>query len=134
MKNRAFKLISILFLLNLLFIFYLFLHYKYGFFIPCIFSTITGLECPGCGITRMVLSLLKLDFYQAFRYNPLVFIYTPFLILYVIYKVYLYIVNKKDEFFIKIPRIYIYIVLVITVLYGILRNIEMFSFLKPTSL
>lgn len=134
MKNRIFKTVSILFLLIIIFFIYLFLHNKFNFNIPCYFSLVTGLECPGCGITRMILSILKLDFYQAFRYNPLVFIYMPFIITYIIYKIYLYIYDKKDKILIKIPRIYIYLVLIITIIYGILRNVEMFSFLKPTTI
>ena len=33
--------------------------------IPCVFNLITGYYCPGCGITRMFISIYKLDFYQA---------------------------------------------------------------------
>lgn len=42
--------------------------------IPCLYFTTTGLFCPGCGTTRMLLSLIKLDFFEAFSYNPVVFI------------------------------------------------------------
>ena len=38
--------------------------------IPCPFRLITGLSCPGCGVTRMCLSLFHLDFSGAFRANP----------------------------------------------------------------
>jgi len=37
--------------------------------IPCIFKAVTGLECLGCGMTRAVLSALKLDFKSAFSYH-----------------------------------------------------------------
>ncbi len=33
-----------------------------------------GICCPGCGMTRASLSILKLDFIAAFNYHPLVFI------------------------------------------------------------
>ena len=39
----------------------------------CVFKNLFDIECAGCGGTRMFLSILKLDFYQAFRYNPYVF-------------------------------------------------------------
>ena len=132
MKNRIFKLISILFLLIILFFVYIFLYNNYQLNIPCYFSLVTGLDCPGCGITRMVLSILILDFYQAFRYNPLVFIYMPFIIAYIVYKIYIYIYDKENKIINNIPNKYICIVLIVTILYGILRNIEIFSFLKPT--
>lgn len=42
-----------------------------GVRIPCIFNVITGLNCPGCGNTRAVLALLRLDFSRAFSVNAL---------------------------------------------------------------
>lgn len=40
-----------------------------GIGIPCLLNSATGLLCPGCGVSRMFLALLKLDFAGAFRYN-----------------------------------------------------------------
>ena len=37
--------------------------------ITCVFKWLFGIECPGCGITRAYISLLHLDFKQAFAYN-----------------------------------------------------------------
>ena len=42
--------------------------------VPCLFHATTGLECPICGMTRMCLALLKLDFENAFKANPAVLI------------------------------------------------------------
>lgn len=131
MKRRIFNLISILFLLILLFILYLYMINEYNFYIPCMFKKITGFYCPGCGITRCLLALLKLDFYRAFRYNILVFILLPFLIFYVLYNIYLYITNKEDKIIKKIPQKVWYILLIITIIFGVLRNTEIFSFLAP---
>ena len=39
--------------------------------IGCPIRLITGFPCPTCGLTRSVISLLKLDFKAAFRYNPM---------------------------------------------------------------
>lgn len=132
MKKRIFKLLSILFLLILLLLLYLFLTKNYNFYIPCVFKEITGFYCPGCGITRCLLAFLNLNFYQAFRYNPLVFLMLPFLLVYISYKIYLYVTEKEDKIIKKIPNYIWYILLFITILFGILRNIEMFSFLAPT--
>ncbi len=45
-----------------------------GIMIPCFYLATLGLKCPGCGITRMFISLFKCDFISAFWYNPLMFI------------------------------------------------------------
>jgi len=91
--------------------------------IPCVFRELTGLYCPGCGITRVVLSLLRLDFVQAFRYNPLLFILLPLSVMY-------FVTNKK-----RMPMIsktMMAVMLIITLTFGVLRNIPMFDYLAPT--
>ena len=45
--------------------------------IPCLFHTLTGLQCPGCGVSRMLLSLLQLDFAAAWHYHPLLLCLLP---------------------------------------------------------
>lgn len=99
--------------------------------IPCLFYEITGYYCPGCGITRLLFSLLKLDFYQAFRYNPLVFILIIITGIYLLVK---FILKKFMNISIEIPNYVYYILLVIVIIFGILRNIPMFDFLSPTEL
>jgi hypothetical protein len=37
----------------------------------CLFRRILGIPCPGCGMTRAYLSLLRLDITSAFFYHPL---------------------------------------------------------------
>ena len=97
--------------------------------IPCPFNELFGIYCPGCGTTRMIRSLLEFNFYQAFRYNPLLFVLLfPFggiIIAEVIY----FIRNKK--IFNISTKIYV-ILLVIIFIYWVLRNIPYFSWLAPT--
>lgn len=119
------KIVCTLFLTGIIF---LYLNHKFSFFIPCIFHEITGLWCPGCGITRMILSILKMNFYQAFRYNPLVFILMPFFTIYGITYYYSWLQNKE----LKINKNIWYLLLVVTITFMILRNIPFFNFLAPT--
>ncbi|MCH5167714.1 MAG: DUF2752 domain-containing protein [Erysipelotrichales bacterium] len=116
---------AVLVLLGLYVVYYLIT----GAFIPCIIKKITHLYCPGCGLTRMIISLLKLNFYQAFRYNPLLFI---LLILSIIYNIIKFIINNFSTKKIKLNN-YIYIfLLILTIGFGIIRNIPYFGYLIPT--
>lgn len=41
-----------------------------GFGVPCLFHLLTGLDCPGCGATRMAAALLAGRPAEAWRSNP----------------------------------------------------------------
>ncbi|MFW2333201.1 DUF2752 domain-containing protein [Ilumatobacter sp.] len=45
-----------------------------GTFIPCPFRTLTGLWCPGCGMTRATHHLLRGNVMQALHYNLFVIV------------------------------------------------------------
>ena len=124
-KSKKIVLVSILLTIT-----YLYLNKRFSFYIPCLFHKITHLYCPGCGITRMILSILKLNFYQAFRYNPLLFIMMPFIILYEL----LYYINWIQDKDFKISNKIWYTLLIITIIYTILRNINIFNYLAPTKI
>ena len=116
-------------LLVLIFIIYFILVFKFNIYIPCLFHKITNLYCPGCGVTRMIISLLKGNLYQAFRYNMLIFILTPSLMFFI----FDYIISRKkqrDALYEKIPNSIWYILIIVLVIFGIIRNI--FPFFAPT--
>ncbi|MBO5388970.1 MAG: DUF2752 domain-containing protein [Lachnospiraceae bacterium] len=99
--------------------------------VVCPFKEIFNIECPGCGGTRMAISLLHLDFYQAFRYNPFILSTLPILAYVYCKQAYLYIrYNILIEWLDKFLVIYAILLL----LFGIVRNIDMFSWLAPTKL
>ena len=39
--------------------------------IPCVMRSITGLICPGCGMTRAWLAMLRLQVAEAFSWHPM---------------------------------------------------------------
>lgn len=39
--------------------------------VPCIFQYFFSIPCPGCGMTRAILSVLRFDFSSAFRFHPM---------------------------------------------------------------
>ena len=51
-----------------------------GLGIPCLFHLVTGLKCPGCGVTRMLMSLLRLDLAAAFTHNAVLLCMLPLLL------------------------------------------------------
>jgi len=97
-------------------------------FIPCIFHEITGFYCPGCGITRMIVSIFKLDFYKAFRYNPLLFIFIPFIIVLTLNNIYC-IIKNRVPIYKKINNKFWVVIIIILIIYWIARNI--YPFLAP---
>ena len=42
--------------------------------IGCPIHFLTGVSCPGCGMTRAVISVLRLHFAEAYHYHPLVYL------------------------------------------------------------
>ncbi len=97
--------------------------------IPCPFYEYLHIYCPGCGSTRLFRSLLHFDFYQAFRYNPLLFILL-FLFGALVLAEIIYFIRNKKMFNIS-TKIYV-ILLILIIIYWILRNISYFSWLLPT--
>ncbi|MCR2806897.1 DUF2752 domain-containing protein [Paenibacillus soyae] len=93
--------------------------------IPCVFHEVTGLYCPGCGVTRAAASLLQFDLVQAFRYNALLFLLLPLYALYVV-------MQKKQ--WRRSSQALMTGMVIITILFGVLRNFPAFAWLAPTSL
>ena len=127
LNNLTHKKVLTIGLILFLLIVYKIINYFTGFGIPCLFHALTGYYCPGCGVTRMIFSIITLDFYQAFRYNPAVFL---LLIASIIYHLIRFVL-KKDW---KIPNVVYYVLIVLFLIFGVLRNIPLFSFLIPTEL
>ena len=117
--KKELKKISIF---SIILIAYLILGSIFHIFIPCPIHSLTNLYCPGCGVTRMILSIFKLDFYQAFRYNPLLFIMLPIFIFYFIdYIISLF--KGKKALYTKINSKACIFLIIIFIVYGIVRNI-----------
>lgn len=120
-ERRRRALCTVLILLSVAVLYALFCFYS-GKGIPCVFNLITGLKCPGCGITRMFTALMRLDFKSAFNYNPAVLISFPVLAVILIRLLYNYIkegsllLGKKFE-------ILTYSLIGYYLIFGILRNI-----------
>ena len=51
-----------------------------GYRLPCPFFSLTGLSCPGCGVTRMIVALVEGDLPRAFASNPFLLLSSPLLV------------------------------------------------------
>lgn len=131
-KNKIIRLIFIVLFLVIIVYGLSYLNTRYGIGLVCMFNKITGLYCSGCGMTRAVFSMLRLDFYQAFRYNAFSIILVPIIGLYIIGSMYSWIFSKTNFMYRKIPEVIWIIFIVALLLYGILRNVPQFSYLAPT--
>ncbi|MFD2673249.1 DUF2752 domain-containing protein [Marinicrinis sediminis] len=91
--------------------------------VPCVFHSLTGLDCPGCGMTRASLALLNGDLYQVFRFNPLIFFIAPLYIAFLI-------ASKMQKR--QLSQWLIVIMVISALAFGILRNVPFFDWLAPT--
>ena len=133
MKKRIAIVLAAAFLAAAALIYLYFTGEGEGAGIPCMFHKITGFYCSGCGASRALRSVLHLDFYQALRYNAIFTVCLPLLAAYFGELLLSYIRFGKDKISEKIPMKLVWIFIAVAILYGVLRNIPMFSFLAPVT-
>lgn len=115
------KLILLVIILFLITVYGLFDPNEFPFYPRCIFLSLTGYRCPGCGAQRMFHYLLKGDILHAFECNALLLCALPYcLICFTIQNVRA-LNSKKWITKIYSPKILV-ILAIITVLFGISRN------------
>ena len=64
----------------------------------CLFRTVTGIPCPSCGTTHSVISIMKGDFREAVKENPLGFLVALMLIVFPIW-ILVDLFTRKKSFF-----------------------------------
>lgn len=79
-ENRIAAIISVYIIISVIIKSY----WHYDICIPCLYKTIFGIECLGCGITSACVELTHQNFVGAYEENPLVFIIVPTLVIYII--------------------------------------------------
>ena len=78
----------------------------------CLFKLIASFKCPLCGFTRSILSLFELDIANFFYFNSLSILYILVFTSMILKKK---ITHKK-------------LILFVIILFGIVRNLEMYKF------
>lgn len=98
-----------------------------GFFPQCPFHALTGLNCPGCGMTRGFNALFHGDILTAIHFNALLPIFA-FIFSYFAFSLFLITVRGRGlswKFF--SPKI-LTAFLVVVVIYAIVRNLPFYPF------
>lgn len=95
------------------------------FFPGCYLKQWTNLNCPGCGATRSLYSLLHLDLAQAFAYNPFFVIILPYLVFSVAGMLYTQWTGLPAPGY-RLPRWTPKYLLMVILAYWLLRNIDIY--------
>lgn len=95
---------------------------KTGLAVPCLFRQVTGFQCPGCGVTRMCVALLQLDFAKAFQSNQALFLLAP--VMGIVFLKYLVDYIRNGTWKLNQTQTYIlYVCIAVLVIFGIARNV-----------
>ena len=93
-----------------------------GYGIPCMLHKVTGLECPGCGLTRAIAAVVRLDLTAAFEFNALWPLYAAYFLWGGISMAVAYV--KRGESGYLPGKTWMHaVILSMVILYGILRNL-----------
>ncbi|WP_176762411.1 DUF2752 domain-containing protein [Eubacterium oxidoreducens] len=89
---------------------------------PCLFHTLTGYYCPGCGGTRAVIAFFHGRFIQSFFYHPVV---PLFFIGYLIYMITnsIHLISKGHTPLLHAHARYLWILLIVTIANWIIKNL-----------
>ena len=94
----------------------------------CTLHNLTGLNCPGCGMTRAAYAMLQGRLGDAFRLNPLGMILLPVASVGLGIELINWAREKPLPFRIKIGARGVWILIGIIIGFGILRNIPLWPF------
>ncbi len=95
------------------------------FYPVCQFHRLTGLNCPGCGMTRALYALLHGNILAALRDNAL---FVAGIIFLAARGVWFWWKRPATEFF---PVRWLWLFLLVALVFTVLRNLPAFAFLSP---
>jgi len=102
---------------------------KTGIFPSCLFRSLTGFQCPGCGSTRAMHQLLHGHVVAAFELNPFFLLAIPFL-LYALIRYSVVVMRGGVPRQNTLPPPYIYALFFIVVSFWIFRNTPFYPFVS----
>ncbi len=100
-----------------------------GFYPVCQFHRLTGLNCPGCGMTRALHALLHGNFSAAWRDNALLLGGAGVLAVRGVWYGWQKVPARAGAKF--FPKIFLWLLLAIVLTFTVLRNLPAGAFLSP---
>ncbi len=99
------------------------------FYPPCQFHRVTGLNCPGCGMTRAIYALLHGHFTAALRDNALLLFLLAILLG---RSAWVGVQKRRGRWNGQIiPAKYLWLLLLVALVFSVLRNLPIGNFLSP---
>lgn len=100
----------------------------------CLLHRLTGLHCPGCGMTRAAYASLHGDFGAAFRFNPLGMILLPGALVAIALELLVWVRGKPLPVTLRVGGRWAWAMVVLILLFWVLRNIPLWpcTLLAPT--
>ena len=104
---------------------------RYHFYPLCLFHSITGLFCPGCGALRALHQLTRGHVAAAFHLNPLLLVWLPFFCWYAAARGLRQVRGQPNAG--PLHRAWVWVFIGSTLVFGVLRNLpgEPFAMLRP---
>lgn len=122
MKARLYKVFLRITILMAAGAAYALFYLRTGIGIPCPLRALTGLKCPGCGVTRLCISLLKGDFAAAWHYHPVLFCILPLLAVLLLWSAYRYVKTGT----VRYPpgaHVLLYLMIAALLVFCVVRNV-----------
>ena len=128
-RNRSVRALLILSAAAALFVLFRFDPARNDFFPDCLFHTLTGLHCPGCGSTRAVHQLLQGHVGAALALNPLLVLLIPLLLGAWLLQKWRRTNGRPNAPLFSHPRVG-WTIAVVVIAFGVLRNVPVDPFTR----
>lgn len=102
---------------------------KSGYFPGCLFRSLTGFTCPGCGSTRALHEILHGEFVTAFTLNPLLLLAIPFLV-FVFLRYSVTVLRGRAPRPITVPVPFVYAIALVVLSFWVFRNTPFYPFVS----
>ena len=130
MKRRFLRVLKPTVILLAVGFLYTLLHHTIGLNVPCPIYAMTGLYCPGCGVSRLCWHLMKGEWAEALSSNVVIFCLLPSFILGMGVHLYRYIRYGSSTIG-RAENAVMWAAVVILLVFAVVRNILPWDILVP---